>query len=167
MNQGSFANYTGKKLEDMVSQTFEKLGLEVVSYNQYKKAPHLYGTELLLKNVDYLSIFNHQSKSEFLLRSEKYNLNIRIECKWQQSPGSVDEKYPYLYHNCLTQIEEDVIIIADGGGAKPGAIQWLRTQCEQTTEKSMKVFTVSEFKDWVSNIFGDEPTVDNDGWKIG
>ena len=39
---------------------------------------------------------------EALLRKlERQNGLIRIEAKWQQSPGSVDEKLPYLFQNAL------------------------------------------------------------------
>jgi hypothetical protein len=29
-----------------------------------------------------------------------------IECKWQQVSGSVDEKLPYLYLNCIEAMPE-------------------------------------------------------------
>jgi hypothetical protein len=50
-------------------------------------------------------------------------LEIGIECKWQRISGSVDEKFPYAYLNCIEAMpERDIIIVVDGGGAKQGAV---------------------------------------------
>jgi SepF-like predicted cell division protein (DUF552 family) len=54
-------------------------------------------------------------------------LKTRIECKWQQTAGSVDEKLPYLYLNTIEAMPEDqIMIIIDGAGWKKGAVDWLR-----------------------------------------
>jgi hypothetical protein len=127
LTQGGQAITNGRSLEAVVTQTLEGKGLTVVPYRDYCKQPAIYGRELLLKNVPYESIYGHAAKGEFVLHSDRYSLNIRIECKWQQRGGSVDEKFPYVYLNCIERIPEpEVFIIVDGGGAKEGSLQWLR-----------------------------------------
>jgi hypothetical protein len=78
-------------------------------------------------NVPFTTIYNHDGNTEFLLISERYNTCARIECKWQQVSGSVDEKLPYLYLNAIEAMPENtIIILIDGQGWKHGAIQWLK-----------------------------------------
>lgn len=156
--QGGAANHQGRILEKTVVPTLESHGFEVVAYSAWRKNPGNYGTELLLKHVPYTTIYNQKGFTEFLVKSERFGLNVRIECKWQQSSGSVDEKLPYLYLNCIeTMPETDIIIIAGGGGMKPGAIPWLKDAVRQRKyvssempRKNIQVFSIEEFMTWAN-----------------
>lgn len=156
--QGGTANKQGRVLEKTIIPTFEEHGFKILAFSDWMKNPDAYGKELVLKNVPYTSIYGHNGKNEFLVQSEKFNLNLRIECKWQQSSGSVDEKYPYLLLNCLEAIpENEVIIIYGGGGMKTGAISWLKTAIsskkyrdESTQDKQIHVFSLEEFILWAN-----------------
>ncbi|MGC2423417.1 MAG: PD-(D/E)XK nuclease superfamily protein [Nitrospirota bacterium] len=82
---------------------------------------------------------------------------MRIECKWQQVSGSVDEKLPYLYLNCVEAMPEDyIIIIIDGGGFRAGSITWLKEAAksnkynEAGVMKSILVFSLAEFIAWAN-----------------
>lgn len=158
--QGGLANRSGNTLEATIIGTLGSKGFTTVNYNAYMKNPAQYGSELLLRHVPFVSIFGHKAKSEFVLDSQRYGLKIRIECKWQQSSGSVDEKFPYLYLNCIESMPESkIFIIADGGGAKASSIEWLRKACQEkryTTEASMSkeivVMNLSEFLVWANKI---------------
>jgi hypothetical protein len=160
-NQGGLANHQGRTLEQVVVGTMQQKGFKVIPYVKWKGDPESYGPEILLTNVPYETIYGHQGKTEFKLVSQKYG-EYRIECKWQQSPGSVDEKFPYLYLNCMEKMpERNIIIIVDGQGAKPGAIQWLRQAAlnkfyinHQTSEtKNIMVMSLSEFVKWANLTF--------------
>lgn len=140
--QGNIANSSGNVLEQTVALTLKAKDFEVLKYRDWEKNKELYGKELLLENVPFETIYGHKGNTEFLLKSELYDLEIRIECKWQQSAGSVDEKFPYLYLNCIdTMPEKDIIIIIDGGGYKEGALAWLKNAADnhlyQTKEKKI------------------------------
>lgn len=129
-SQGGLANSSGKTLESVVISTLFSKGFEVVTYKEYSSHPEKYGKEILIKNVPFKTIYKHDGKTEFLLKSEKHNICARIECKWQQSKGSVDEKFPYLYLNCIEKMPENEIwIIIDGRGAKEGSVDWLKQAC--------------------------------------
>ena len=157
-SQGGTANHQGRILERTVVPTFEAHGFEVVAYSAWKKKPANYGKELLLKHVPYRTIYNQNGYTEFLIKSEQFGLNVRIECKWQQSSGSVDEKLPYLYLNCIESMPEtDIIIIAGGGGMKPGAIPWLKEAVfkkkyvsPEMPQKNIQVFSIEEFMTWAN-----------------
>lgn len=155
---GGTANHQGRTLEQTIVPVLAHHGFEVVRHSAWKKKENAYGTELLLKHVPYTTIYDQQGYTEFLLKSHRLGLEIRIECKWQQSSGSVDEKFPYLYLNCMEAMpEEEIIIIVDGGGAKPGAIRWLKEAVRQEKyalpgrpKKNVHVFSIGEFIQWAN-----------------
>jgi hypothetical protein len=72
---------------------------------------------------------------------------LAIEVKWQQSTGSVDEKFPYLVLNIQQCYPCPALVVADGGGQRPGALQWLRSQ---TSGNLLGVYSVSEFLAWAN-----------------
>jgi hypothetical protein len=151
---------SGGTLERTVKSVMSSKGFETVKYIDWKKRPERYGSELLLTNAHYDTIYGENGRSEFLLKSSRYNMNIRIECKWQQVNGSVDEKLPYLYLNIIESVpESDIIIIIDGGGWKEGAIPWLKEAIAQrkymsrTNRKRIRVFSLAEFISWTNTTF--------------
>ncbi len=157
--QGGLANSSGKALEGMIVATMQGKGFVVAPYGTWSANPGGYGKELLLKNVPYETIYGHRGKTEFLILSERYGLKIRVECKWQQSSGSVDEKFPYVYLNCVEKMPEATIfIVVDGGGAKSGAVAWLRQACasrlfldgRDAASKTIQVFSLMEFLVWAN-----------------
>lgn len=156
IKQGTLANISGNALEQIVVSTLIPKGFTLVNYGDYAKSSLSFAHELLIRNAPYLTIYGHPGKTEFLVLSEKYGLEMRIECKWQQSPGSVDEKFPYLYLNCVEAMpERQIMIIVDGGGAKAGAVNWLkqttksrRYQSDSVKPKTIHVVTLSEFVAW-------------------
>ena len=154
---------TGSQLESAVKTVLTDKGFKLVNYRVWNRSAdkEKYGKELLLENVPFTTVYKHSGNTEFLLISEKYNLKIRIECKWQQVQGSVDEKLPYLYLNTIEAMpEKDIIILIDGDGWKNGAIQWLKNAVKEqkyTTEnnndKKILVFNLKEFFTWANKTF--------------
>jgi len=161
MKKGRKTNITGSQLEKAVQTVLLQKGFEIEMYRKWKKNPENYSNELLLKNVPFTTIYGHGGNTEFLLLSEKYKLKIRIECKWQQSAGSVDEKLPYLYLNTIEAMpENNIIIIIDGDGFKTGAKTWLRNAVKEklytnskNNETEVQIFSLAEFFTWANNLF--------------
>ncbi len=158
-NQGRRANSSGNLLEQTVKNICIQKGFKLEKYQNYVKNRGLFEErEILLTNVPYKSVYGHNGKTEFLLKSEKYGLKTRIECKWQQVSGSVDEKLPYLYLNCIESMpEEHIILIVDGGGWKNGAVDWLKNAakekkytCVGNCNKLIEVMSLSEFLAWAN-----------------
>lgn len=95
------------------------------------------------------SIYNTPQYCDFILyHPEKWESNLIIELKWQQSSGSVDEKYPYLVLNIQLKYECPTILLLDGGGYKPGAEKWIRAQAGKGN--LLHVFNMTEFATWVN-----------------
>lgn len=152
--KGALANSSGRILEQNVIAILERKGFEVLYFRDYLKNPKNHGEELLLRNIPFRNIYGQPSNTEFLLKSKKYDMEIRIECKWQQSAGSVDEKFPYLYLNCIECMpEKNIFIIADGDGARAGAINWIKFATENKLYRSDKnidkKITVMDLKDFI------------------
>lgn len=160
-SKGRQATSTGSTLEKSVMAALQNKGFEVAYYRDWDKKKEKFGSELLLKNVPFITVYDHSGNTEFLLKSAKHQLNIRIECKWQQEPGSVDEKLPYVYLNCIERMPEDhIIVIIDGGGFRPWAVDWLKNATKQmpyTTDKNknkrIEVMDLKEFLRWANNTF--------------
>jgi hypothetical protein len=93
-------------------------------------------------------IYNKTRRCDFmLLNPSKFPNGLVIECKWQASRGSVEEKYPFLVLSI--QINEyPTIIVLDGGGYTKGAKQWLIGQSGKNNLKH--VFDQGEFQRYVS-----------------
>ena len=161
MEKGTKSNISGNQLEVAVKTVLLGKGFELVKYRVWEKNQEKYGKELLLENVPFTTVYNHNGNTEFLLISEKFNLKIRIECKWQQVAGSVDEKLPYLYLNTIEAMpEETIMILIDGSGWKTGAIKWLKDAVKQkkyTSEenkhKEILVFSLADFFTWANKTF--------------
>ena len=94
-----------------------------------------------------LNIYGYPTRCDFIVRRlPGLAAGLIIESKWQQAGGSVDEKYPFLVANIRAWYPHPTIILADGGGARPGAIQWLRSQVDG--RKLIGVYSFSELIKW-------------------
>lgn len=161
MEKGTKSNVTGNQLEAAVKTVLTGKGFELVRYREWEKNKEKFGSELLLENIPFKTIYGHNGNTEFLLISQTYHLQVRIECKWQQVAGSVDEKLPYLYLNAIEAMPETaLIILIDGAGWKPGALTWLKDAVKQkryTSEtnrsKEISVLSLTEFFTWANQTF--------------
>lgn len=154
---GAIANRQGNILEQQVRQGVRLARLPRSGFCRVRKArlrEHAAGVpvpDLLVRRVPYQSIYGHRGVTEFLAVSASRGLAIRIECKWQQSQGSVDEKFPYLYLNCIQAMpEREIILLIDGNGYKPGALAWLKQAVASQDAKLIHVFNLVEFLVWAN-----------------
>jgi len=73
-------------------------------------------------------IYGKQRRVDFILFHPQRRANgLVIQCKWQASSGSVDEKFPFEVLS-IQMNEFDTILVLDGGGYSTGAEQRLRGQ---------------------------------------
>jgi len=146
---------SGKYLEKYVLDYFIDKNFQEMSFVEYQV--NTQNTQnLIVTNIPYISIYGSKCRTEFL--AVIGDRKIRIECKWQGVSGSVDEKFCYLYHNAAEVWEEnEIILIIDGKGYKPQAVEWIKTSAdnrkyiESTSNKIIKVFTLADFLDWAND----------------
>ena len=125
---GAVANKSGARLENFVAGKLEDRGYRFVPVSKFY-------TDSMLEQPIYTtqfevgkSIYGKKRIVDLILYHPKlYPDSLCIQCKWQASSGSVDEKYPYEVLT-IAQNDLDTIIVLDGGGYSVGAKQWLINQ---------------------------------------
>ena len=146
MQQGTRANYTGNQLEKVIKFSLEEKGYKFVERGQFDSARYLEQPIYTTQYPVAKSVYGTRLVCDFILyHPQKHSDCLVIESKWQQSSGSVDEKFPYLVLNIREQYPCSTIIVLDGGGYKKGAEEWLR---KQQDEKLIHVFNMMEFQRW-------------------
>tara|TARA_A100001015_G_C15032624_1_gene734186 strand:+ start:2132 stop:2638 length:507 start_codon:yes stop_codon:yes gene_type:complete len=155
-SSGSTANWNGKTFEAFVHDYLLRNGY---SYIPRKNIETNDDTNQVLPTKKYLSedkwftsqfflantIYGTKWLVDFLIYDSNKDQYLVIECKWQQSGGSVDEKYPYLVTNIKQQSPYPCLVLLDGEGYKPAAKSWLISQID---EKLINVLNMSEFLKW-------------------
>lgn len=140
---GTRANRTGNELEKFVANRLEERGYQFVASNRFQSASILekpiYTTQYYIGN----SIYEKPRYVDLILYHPiKYPKELAIQCKWQSSGGSVDEKYPFEVLSIAYNMV-DTIIILDGGGYSQGAKDWLLRQAGKNNLKH--VYNQGEF----------------------
>ncbi|MAG24658.1 4-diphosphocytidyl-2C-methyl-D-erythritol kinase [Candidatus Pacearchaeota archaeon] len=151
---GAEANRSGRLLERFVIETMRSHGFIIQPYSVDADNRDWISPNRVLTNVPYKSIYGFAgARSEFVIVAETLDRRIRVECKYQESAGSIDEKFPYMHRNALIVPEREVIFLLGGVGAKPGAVEWLRRECE--TESGGKILSVHDmhsFPSWAKQF---------------
>ncbi len=145
---GTQANLTGNRLEQFVQDILEGLGYTYFDKKKFKPAIYLH--QPIYSRQYYLgqNIYNTSTFCDFIVyHPQKHPDCLVIETKWQQSGGSVDEKYPFLIINIKTKYPHKTILLLDGGGYKQGAEKWIRSQVR---DNFLAVYSMSEFQKWVN-----------------
>lgn len=155
------AEATGSLAEATIRSVLAKRGYEEMSAHEYSEAEPLAEQTAMFRDfarrprpprlfvAQYpigQSIYGLPLFADFLVcGAPGYPAGLALEVKWQQSTGSVDEKFPYLVLNIQQCYPCPAIVIADGGGQRPGALQWLRSQ---VSEHLIAVHSLAEFLAW-------------------
>jgi hypothetical protein len=134
--------HTGRSAEHNVAALLDTA--RVVYQRQHRLCPSIYPGEVCV--VD------------FLVRNAiDYPHGLAIEVKWQETNGSADEKFPYVVENIRQRFPCPAVVIVcgrdtrgDGGGARQGAIDWLRRQVDGRT--LVGVFSIEEFMRWLRHL---------------
>ncbi len=148
-SQGAKANLTGNALERFIENILLDCG-----YLRVKDKKRLVNAAPGVAQPSYArqvhigtTIYDTRLICDFLLvHPQRWREGLVIEAKWQQSSGSVDEKYPYFVHNIFAS-EHATILVIDGGGYKPGAVEWLR---RMQRGNLLHVFHMADFQRWVN-----------------
>ena len=147
---GSQANYTGTVLERFIVSRLEDRGYTFIPRDKFPPA-RIIGQAIYTRKFHVgESIYGTPQYCDFIVyHPERWPDNLIIESKWQQTGGSVDEKFPYLTLNINMQYHSPTIILLDGGGYKKGAERWLRSQSGNGNLRN--VFSMKEFAAWVNS----------------
>ncbi|MEK7802461.1 MAG: PD-(D/E)XK nuclease superfamily protein [Pseudomonadota bacterium] len=174
MSGGAEANKSGLTWEAWVKTVAEKQGFSVLNYKfQEKYNIPIEQRRIIWTHVPYKTIFHNiknpsKASTEYVVECGEQK--VRIECKWQSTAGSVDEKYPFMYLNAVLTMEEETVVFALGGeyfesGKGKEVRDWLIKVCKSPpnwfSDKTLKnlehreliVLTPSTFAKWFRQKF--------------
>jgi hypothetical protein len=147
-SSGCKANKTGSVLERLVEKALTSRGY--TEFWNYKKQMFEHreiigGKQFAKQPVIRQTIYDTPRKCDFLvINRDRFPKDLIIECRWQQSGGSVDEKYPLLVFN-IVKTGIPTVILLDGGGYRPEAMTWLKEQVNPNGA-IIGVWTMAEFQ---------------------
>ena len=146
---GARANRRGRRLEQFVAEELDDLGYELIWPPFLIFAMREMEQPVYAQQVESgRDIYGKTRRVDFLLfHPYRHPNGLVIQCKWQASSGSVEEKYPYEVLS-IAQGEFDTLIVLDGGGYTAGAEQWLRSQAGRNRLKH--VFNQGELQRFAS-----------------
>lgn len=76
----------------------------------------------------YRTIYDTQMRLDYyLFHPSKWPDNLAVECKWQSSPGTVDEKIPYTVLNMKALPVPSALFMA-GGGYRRQAVEYAKSK---------------------------------------
>lgn len=111
------ANYTGNTLQQFVEARIAERGYTFIPNKKF--GPARYFRQPIYSKQFYVgqSIYNTNLFCDYILyHPDKHADSLIIEAKWQQSGGSVDEKYPYLLLNIQYKYPHPTVLVLDGSG---------------------------------------------------
>ncbi|WP_276748070.1 PD-(D/E)XK nuclease superfamily protein [Chlorogloeopsis fritschii] len=155
--QGARANKSGEILENHVETTLRAHGyFQVCSHVPKKQRREFILTSTLLpkryaKQV-YIGTGIYQTDiyvDFYVVGLSTMPSGLIIECKWQESEGSVDEKFPYLNLNIQYSYPAPTIIVIGGEGMREGAIDWLKER-ETDNHNLLAVHSLDRFIAWAN-----------------
>ena len=127
VSSGGRANQRGRSLEryvrELLNEEYERVNATRFFAMRSLQQP------IFAEQVETgLSIYGKKRIVDFALyHPQRWPDCLVLQCKWQTSSGSVDEKYPYEVEN-IAHAKFPTIIVLDGGGYSEGARQWLIAQ---------------------------------------
>lgn len=150
MNNGRRANRTGSRLEYYVADTLNERGYQQITpAHQFFQMQELGQPIWAAQYETGLNIYRKRRRVDAILYHPKlWPQCLVIQCKWQASSGSVEEKYPFEVLN-IQRSEFPTVIVLDGGGYSDGAKSWLEAQAKPNSNL-LHVFDQGGLQRWVS-----------------
>lgn len=156
-SSGTKANKTGNRLQKFVEEILRERGYaEFWNYKHqaFDQRKTIGGKQFMKQLPVGKTIYDTERICDFfVVNKDKFANDLIIECKWQQSTGSVDEKYTYLVFN-IVKLGVPTVILLDGDGYKPAAKLWLKEQVNPNGAL-IGVWDMKEFSTRVNNGFFD------------
>lgn len=146
---GTLANNRGRELESRVAALLEDSGYENVHPPEIVFPMRIMDQPIYAKQVEIgRDIYGKVRRCDLLVyNSRVWPDGLVIQCKWQASSGSVEEKYPFEVLN-IQKDEYPTIIVLDGGGYSKGSENWLKGQAGKN--RLLHVFSFGELQKFAS-----------------
>lgn len=161
--QGREANLSGSFASGVIESAFRERGIPIRSWSEVGDNGDMFMNRFVLRNAPFRTLFdqhsddpNATSRGGYLYRRFGKDSDVRIVPRWQEEPGSADEKLVSLFYNAKEAMpEREIILFVGGGGAREEAIAWLSDACSRVTEKSVLVVSdIAELRKAIKEITG-------------
>jgi hypothetical protein len=149
MSAGSKATKTSQNFRAQIKTTFEVNGFSEISAEEMQvilsdRTP--VSIPVFARNVEIgHDIYGNQWRADFVYARGR--VRRVVHARWQQSSGSVDQKFPFFVENAK-RLEFKSIFVLGGDGFKKGARAWLSSQ---KSLKIREVLSEEEFQEWANN----------------
>lgn len=155
LSHGAECNASGQSLETFLKNGFRER--KVVGFREtYTETRDMLFDKELMQRPPYTPIWGGKAYSDFLYVCHSLSLKVRIECKYQQSSGSVDEKLSYLLENVRKRFpEQNVWLVVDGGGIRPKALEWLKREAAMVQGKTVRVHCMVDLRKAIKRLVDD------------
>lgn len=149
------ANHTGNQLELFLENALISHGYTEFWNHKaqaFENRKSIGGKQYLKQLPAGTTIYGTMRRVDFLIiNREKFPNDLIIECKWQQSKGSVDEKYPFLLFNII-KTGVPTVVLLDGEGYSKPAKKWLADQADKEMNRALHgVWSMMEFQKKINN----------------
>ena len=139
---------TGRSFEKNIEAQLLNLGYKKVKSSKFLELSKHSNEKMFASQFNLgKNIYKTKQIVDFII-TRADDTPLVIQAKWQQSKGSVDEKFPFLVINLKEESPFDSLIVIDGGGYRSDAVTWMK---EQIDNKLLGVFSYSEFMIWSNN----------------
>jgi PD-(D/E)XK nuclease superfamily protein len=124
MKKGAKTNRSGKPLE-YISEQLAHCGFQEINGAQFSKID-VFPNRYVRTNVPYITIYGTKGFHEILIVTSEQNgfhfladdidklIKIIVECKFQSTSGSTDEKIPYILETFKNSNVRNWILVLDG-----------------------------------------------------
>lgn len=171
--QGRKANASGKKHEKCVRATLKAHTKYITSKESDAFRRKSWNCPVVLTSPEFICTSGVRAKADFFWRPYK-NLRVRIECKTQNTNGSVDEKLNYVLDNfernfCELDNENVCVLALEGEYFKTtergqGTVAFMKTRAKEIEAKTGKrVFITlgqAEFDELMVQLLAEYPDKD-------
>jgi hypothetical protein len=139
---------TGRSFEKNIEAQLLNLGYKKVKSSKFLELSKHSNEKMFASQFNLgKNIYKTKQIVDFII-TRADDTPLVIQAKWQQSKGSVDEKFPFLVINLKEESPFDSLIVIDGGGYRSDAVTWMKQQIDN---KLLGVFSFSEFMIWSNN----------------
>ena len=157
MSKKQTGNTSGRNFEVLVEGVINKK----TGYSSVLNSTNPSLTNTLIREYPYRTMYGSMGRLDFRL-----NLNGKtyyIECKYQGSAGSVDEKLVYTLYNMEQHRDGIKIIVIDGDGWRETTLGWIYEASEKTETKVMNLARFKNFMEKITKFDDGEVQEETDG----
>ena len=140
---------SGLEFENKVEQKLLSLSYMKTTPKLFQKSCDSYIPCFCRQYKSGMTIFNRAMITDFIVyHPEKWSKGLRIECKYQGTGGSCQDKLPKTLADFQSSAPHKFLLLIGGNGFSPGVLPYLETQAE-VIPNLVGIATLSDLKKYL------------------